>query len=110
MAINNVLILDTDTTVLSVPATKKYAVTTLLVCNYAGTTNIVNDSSFNMHVIKGSGGVKSNANLVLNSIAMPAQETFTFNVERLILEGGDSVVLNSPDSDLLSATISYLEV
>ncbi len=55
MAINNVLILDTDTTVLSVPATKKYAVTTLLVCNYAGTTNIVNDSSFNMHVIKGSG-------------------------------------------------------
>lgn len=110
MAINNVLILDTDTTVLTVPADKKYAITTLLVCNYAGTTNTANDSSFNMHVIQGSGGVKSDANLVLNSIEMPAQETFTFNVERLILEEGDRVVLNSPDSDLLSATISYLEV
>ena len=110
MAINNVLILDTDTTVLSVPAGKKYAITTLLVCNYAGTTSIANDSSFNMHVIKGSGGVKGNDNLILNSIEMPAQETFTFNVERLILEGGDRVILNSPDTDLLSATISYLEV
>lgn len=110
MAINSALILDTDTTLLSVPAGKKYAITTILVCNYAGTTSTANDSSFNMHVIEGSGGVKSNANLVLNSISMPAQETFTFNVERLILEEGDRVVLTSPDADLLSATISYLEV
>jgi hypothetical protein len=110
MAINTSLILDTDTTILSVPAGKKYAITTILVCNYATTTSTANDSSFNMHVIAGSGGVKSNANLVLNSISMPAQETFTFNIERLILEEGDRVVLNSPDADLLSATISYLEV
>jgi hypothetical protein len=41
---------------------------------------------------------------------MPAQETFTFNIERLILEGGDKVVLTSPNSDRLSATISFLEV
>ena len=110
MAINNALILDTDTTILSVPAGKKYAITTLLVCNYAGTISTVNDSSFDMHVIKGSGGVKSNTNLILNTIEMPAQDTFTFNVERLILEEGDRIVLNSPDADLLSATISYLEV
>ena len=110
MAINSVLILDTDTTVLSVPAGKKYAITTLLVCNYAGTTATANNSSFNMHVIKGSGGVKSNTNLILNAIEVDAKDTFTFNVERLILEEGDRVVLNSPDADLLSATISYLEV
>jgi hypothetical protein len=41
---------------------------------------------------------------------MPAQETFSFNTERLILEEGDRVVLISPDSDKLSAIISYLEV
>jgi len=110
MAINNVSILSTDTTALSVPADKKYAITTLLVCNYASSSNSINDSSFNMHVIKGSGGVKSNENLILNSISLPAQETFTFNVERLILEAGDRVILNSPDDDKLSATISYLEV
>lgn len=110
MAINSVLIGATDTTVLEVPAGKKYAVTTILVCNYASTFDSANDSTFDMHVIKTSGGVKSNTNKVLNSIQMPAQETFSFNTERLILEEGDRVVLISPDSDKLSATISYLEV
>lgn len=110
MAINSALILETDTIILSVPANKKYAITTLLVCNYSTSTSTINDSSFDMHVIKGSGGVKGNANKILNNISMPAQETFTFNVERLILEEGDRVVLISPDSDKLSATISYLEV
>jgi hypothetical protein len=110
MAIISALILETDTTILTVPSEKKYAVTTLLVCNYSSSTNSINDSSFDMHVILGSGGVKSNANKILNNISMPAQETFTFSVERLILEAGDRIVLISPDSNKLSATISYLEV
>ncbi len=110
MAIASALILETDTVILSVPAGKKYAITTLLVCNYSPNTNIIYDSSFDMHVIEGSGGVKSNTNKILNNVSMPAQETFTFSVERLILEEGDRVVLISPDSDKLSATISYLEV
>jgi len=110
MAINTQLIGATDTTVLNVPAGKKYALTTILVCNYATTTDSANDSSFDMHVIKGSGGVKGDANKVLNNIEIPAQETFSFNTERLILEEGDRVVLISPDSDKLSAIISYLEV
>tara|TARA_Y100000385_G_C13031270_1_gene610863 strand:+ start:947 stop:1279 length:333 start_codon:yes stop_codon:yes gene_type:complete len=110
MAINSVLISSTDTEALNVPSGKKYAITTLLVCNYATSTNALNDSTFNMHVLNGSGDVKSNTNKVLNSVSMPAQETFTWNVERLILEEGDRVILNSADSDKLSATISFLEV
>jgi hypothetical protein len=109
MAILSTNILETDTTILEVPAGKKFAITTLLVCNYSATASSVNNSSFDMHVIV-DGGVKSNANKVLNNVSMPAQETFTFNVERLILEGGDRVVLTSPNSDRLSATISFLEV
>jgi len=110
MAIETTLIGATDTVILSVPADKKYAVTTILVCNYASTADAANDSSFDMHVIKTAGGVKGDANKVLNSVEMPAQETFSFNTERLILEEGDRVVLISPDADKLSATISYLEV
>jgi hypothetical protein len=110
MAINSVKILETDTTLLSVPSGKKYAVTTILVSNYSTSTNSINDSSFDMHVIKGSGGVKSDTNKILNNIEMPTQETFSFNVERLILEEGDRIVMISPDSDKLNATISYLEV
>ena len=109
MAIQSANILETDTVILEVPAGKKFAITTLLVCNYAATTSSINSSSFDMHVIANSG-VKSNTNKVLNNISMPAQETFTFNIERLILEGGDKVVLISPNSDRLSATISFLEV
>lgn len=110
MAINSVKILETDTTLLDVPAGKKYAITTVLVSNYSTSTTSVNDSSFDMHVIQGSGGVKSDDNKVLNNISMPAQETFSFNVERLILEEGDRIVMISPDSDKLNATVSYLEV
>ena len=110
MAINSVKILETDTTLLSVPAGKKYAITTILVSNYSTSVTAVNNSSFDMHVIQGSGGVKNDTNKVLNNIEMPAQETFAFNIERLILEEGDRVVMISPDSDKLNATISYLEV
>jgi hypothetical protein len=109
MAIQSANILETDTVILEVPAGKKFAITTLLVCNYASSSSSINNSSFDMHVIA-SAGAKNNSNKVLNNISMPAQETFTFNVERLILEGGDRVVLTSPNSDRLSATISYLEV
>lgn len=109
MAIQSANILETDTVILEVPAGKKFAITTLLVCNYAASASSINNSSFDMHVVA-SAGVKSNTNKVLNNVSMPAQETFTFNVERLILEGGDRVVLTSPNSDRLSATISFLEV
>jgi hypothetical protein len=109
MAIQSANILETDTVILDVPAGKKFAITTLLVCNYAASTSSINNSSFDMHVIA-AAGVKSNTNKVLNNVSMPAQETFTFNIERLILEGGDKVVLTSPNSDRLSATISFLEV
>lgn len=110
MAILNAAIQTTDTTILTVPAGKKYAITTLLVCNTAtddGTGS--NDSSFDMHVIP-DGQTKSDTNLVLNNLEVSAADTFTFNVERLILEENDRVVLVGQSPTNLSATISYLEV
>jgi len=77
MAITSALIQETDTIILTVPAGEKYAITTLLVCNYSTSTNSIYDSSFDMHVILGSG-TKSNANKILNNVSMPAQETFTY--------------------------------
>lgn len=109
MAIQSTLILSTDTNILLVPPTKTYAVTTLFVTNYASTSSSTNDSSFDMYVIKNLEA-KGNANKVINNMSMPAQETFTINLERLILNEGDKIVIVSPDADKLSATISYLEV
>jgi hypothetical protein len=110
MAIESTLITNTDTTILSVPVSAQYAITSLMVCNYANTASSTSDSSFDMHLLKGSGAVKSDTNKVLNNISMPAQETFTFSLERIVLDEGDSVVLVSADADKLTATISYLEV
>jgi len=110
MAIANTAVLTTDSTILTVPSGKKYAITTLLVCNTATDDGTgVNDTSFDMHVIP-SGQSKSNTNLILNNLNVTASDTFTFNVERLILEENDSVVLVGVSPTNLSATISYLEV
>ena len=110
MAILNAAVQTTDTTILTVPAGKKYAITTLLVCNVGiddGTGT--NDSVFDMHVIP-DGQTKADRNLVLNNLSVSAADTFTFNVERLILEENDRVVLVGQSPTNLSATISYLEV
>jgi hypothetical protein len=110
MAILNAAVQTTDTTILTVPAGKKYAITTILVCNVAvddGTGT--NDSKFDMHVIP-DGQTKANQNLILNDLSVSAADTFTFNVERLILEENDRVVLVGQSPTNLSATISYLEV
>jgi hypothetical protein len=110
MAISNAAVATTDTTILTVPSGKKYAITTLLVCNTATDDGTgVNDTSFDMHVIP-SGQSKSTSNLVLNDLEVTASDTFTFNVERLILEQDDRVVLVGRSPTNLSATISYLEV
>lgn len=109
MSIQSANILDTDTVILEVPAGRTYAVTTLLICNYAENEDEANNSSFDMHIIR-SGNIKSNVNKVLNDIIMPPKETFTFNVERIVLDEGDSIVLNSTNPNVLSATISFLEV
>lgn len=110
MAISNAAILTTDTTLLTVPSSKKYAITTILICNTGiddGTG--INDTTFDMHVIP-DGQSKSTTNLVLNDVSVSASDTFTFNVERIIMEEGDRVVVVGTSPTNLSATISYLEV
>ena len=100
----------TDTTILTVPAEKSFAITTILVCNTAiedGTGT--NNTAFDMHVIP-NGQTKSDTNLVINNVGVSAEDTFTFNVERIVLDEGDSIVLVGKTPANLSATISYLEV
>jgi hypothetical protein len=110
MAITSSLIGEINTTVLEVPADKRWAITTILVCNYASSNDSANDSTFDMHITKGVGGSTSNTNKILNNVSVPAQETFTLSTERIILEENDRIIMISTDPDKLSTTISYLEV
>jgi len=105
MSIASALILETDTTLLTVPSSKRYAITTVIVCNYAPTADTANDSFFDMHLVKGSGGVKSDVNKILNNVSLPAQDTFTFSAERILLDEGDRVILISTHSKEMIITV-----
>jgi hypothetical protein len=125
MALAQARIKSTDTTLLTVPAGTRYAITTILVCNTADP----NDSTasfveFDMHLVK-QGATINLANMVINTLDLPPGETFTFDSEKIVLDEGDRVVfvasppidpsISNPSDPLfqitnLSATASYLEV
>tara|TARA_B110000503_G_scaffold143523_1_gene245526 strand:+ start:1382 stop:1717 length:336 start_codon:yes stop_codon:yes gene_type:complete len=111
MAIANALI-DGDTTLLTVPANKRYAITNILICNNED-TNLVHEehgiTDFDMHLVK-TGDPVSLTNMILSTVQMPAGETFSLDEERIILEGGDRVVISGSSPTVLSATVSYMEV
>ena len=110
MAIANTQVQLTDTTLLTVPAGKTYAITTLIVCNTA-TYDVSdnNDTSFDLHFVK-SGQAKGAQNQICNNITVQGADTFTFDTEKVVIEAGDSVVIVSQAPANLSATVSYLEV
>ena len=110
MAIVNATIATTDTTLLTVPAEKKYALTTLLICNNGiNDGSGTNDTTVDVHVIP-NGQSKSDANRIINDLPIDSADTFTFSTERLILEEGDTVVCVGATPTVLSATLSFLEV
>jgi hypothetical protein len=110
MAIVNANILSTDTTLVTVPAGKKYALTTIIVCNNGiNDGSGTNDTKVDIHVIP-DGQSKSDANRIINDLPIDSADTFTFSAERLILEEGDTVVCVGASPTVLSATLSFLEV
>lgn len=119
MALAQVIIKDTDTTVLTVPAGKRYAITTIMICNTAN-INKVTGTNFNMHFVKQGDPTGNNLNKVVNTLDLPPGETFTFDSEKIILDTGDRIVFTAtpvidPDELVfrltdLSATVSFLEV
>jgi hypothetical protein len=124
MALAQARIKNTDTTVLTVPAGKRFAITTIMVCNVADPNDsTVSFAEFDMHLSK-FGDTANPTNKVINRLELPAGETFTFDSEKIILDSGDRIIFvaspaidNSlPSADPLfqvtniSATVSFLEV
>lgn len=111
MAIINSQLETTQKDVLTVPADTSYAITNVLVCN----TSTSQEANFDMHLIQSTKSLSDMETKVVSDLVLPPGETFTFDTERVVLEGGDKVsFVANPDigSGLteLAATISYLEV
>jgi len=118
MAIVTAQLEDTQLDVLTVPSQTSYAITNILVCN----NDASNSASFDLHFIPSGDPLDNNITRVVNNLTLPAQETFTFDSERIVLEAGDKVSLVADPSNGsglgpgggnktdLSVTVSYLEV
>ena len=111
MAIVNQQLTTTQLDMLTVPASKSYAITNILVCNnHASATAL-----FDLHLIPAGSSLNKAVTRVINNLELPAGETFTFDNEKIVLEVGDKIAfVAEPDigSGLtnLAATVSYLEV
>ena len=111
MAIVNAQLKTIQLDLVTVPASTRYAITNIMVCNQDAT----DDATFDLHFIPSGDPLDNAVTRVINGLTLPAGETFTFDSEKIVLGAGDKVAfVASPDSGSgntdLSATVSYLEV
>ena len=81
MAITNAQLTTTQLDVLTVPVSKSYAITNILVCNNGSAT-----ASFDLHLIPQSDSLDNAVTRVINNLELPAGETFTFDNEKIVLD------------------------
>jgi hypothetical protein len=104
-------------TMLTVPAGEEWAITNIMVCNTydPGSTSPENETcAFDLHLIPSTGSYSDATTSVVRRLSLPAGETFTFDTEKVVLEAGDSVVINGSASGTgtgrLACTVSYIKV
>lgn len=120
MAITNSSLASGTNNLLTVPAGKKYAITTILVCNTYTPDPVdpnLGEAEFDLHLITSADVIASgiyefaidDVNRVINGLNLKAGETHSFDSEKLILEAGDVIAIVASAINL-SATVSYLEI
>ena len=121
MAIENAQLTDTQLDLLTVPAGKVYAITSIMVCNtYSPNdpTPEAQTASFDMHFIKDQQSLSNQVTCVVRELSLPAGETFTFDSEKIVLSAGDTLSFVAQPENVtfgsgltnLTASVSYFEV
>jgi len=101
-----------------VPSGKRYAITTIMVCNTYDPNDVnagSNTASFDMHLRKSGQPLNNSVTTVVRELELPAGETYTFDTEKVILDQGEEVsFVAQPDigagTTNLAVSVSYLEV
>ena len=101
MAIANAQLIATDKTEVFV-STGENAVTCLIFCNTSST-----DDEVTVWVVP-STQPAGNANMIVNTVSIPAGETFSIDTERFILGDSDSIQAQATQDNLITATVSYV--
>lgn len=80
-------------------------VTTLIICNHHATT----DTLINVWVVP-DGAVAGNANQILKNLNIVASDTFVMDMEKLVLNDGDTIVAQADTANIVNAVISSMAV
>ncbi len=100
--ISNTQIGTSNTTIYSVPAGESHAVVLMILCN----TDDSNDKTVTIYAVP-NGSSASNGNMIVNDLTIPAGDTRIYNLEKFIMEGGDSIV-GIADATGVTATFSVM--
>jgi hypothetical protein len=83
MAITNNQLTLTQLDAITVPASKQYAITNILVCNTyspSGGSAATRGANFTMHLIPSGSALNNSVTTVVKELTLPAGETFTFDL------------------------------
>jgi hypothetical protein len=112
MALANLSLTSSASTLLLVPADKTYVITTVIFTNTANADpadDTAGETTLTAHLIE-SGGSLGPSNMVINALPISAGETFVMDTEKLVLEAGDSMQVLSGSPNNLVATLSYVDI
>ena len=88
------------------------AVTNIIVCNTgtpSATDETVNNCTLTINLCR-FGQVSSDTNTIVKNLIVPAGETVFFSDEKIILDNNDQIRATASVSNLLSITVSSLQV
>lgn len=103
MAISNYRIGSASIPVAVYTAAGEQAITTIILCN----TSDVSDAIASIWLVP-AGNARSNSNMIINDVSIPAKETFALDTERFIFGDGDSIWVQSSVDNAISCTISAM--
>ena len=102
MAITNFQV-TANTSTAAFTASADTAVTVIYVTNKSAS-----DGNVNIYVVPSADSVSENFK-IYNNLLIPAQDTYIVDTEKLILESGDKIYIEAPDSAAqFNATISTI--
>lgn len=94
---------------------KTMAITNIMVCNTgtpSNTDETVNSCTLTLNLLVNSApnNVATTANTIVKNLTIPAGETVFFSDEKIILDGNNKINATASVANLLSITVSSLEV
>lgn len=109
MAISNITITNGGTDIFTCPGTlvtdvQEHAVTCIIFCNVSGSA-----TNLTLHAPAQNSTI-SNVNKIINTLTIPAGETFSFDTEKLVLATGDKLHAISSVNGALVATVSSMRL